>query len=65
MEKEYFKVTMIDYKEDKSITFTTQGVLGICNIDGKITRCIKNEYGVPIIIEAPSVIVKTKEGKLF
>jgi len=62
---EYFQIEMIDYKLDKMVEFTTRGKLTRAIVNGKSTACITNEYDVPIIIAAPSVLIRDSTGKLL
>ena len=58
-------ISMIDYKKDTLVDFTTRGKLSTCDLNGKTVTCITNEYDVPIIISAPSVLIYDKTGKII
>ena len=62
---EYFSVSMIDYKLDKIVEFTTIGKLSTCQLNGKTVKCITNEYDIPFIISAPSVLVYRNNELIF
>ena len=53
-----YRVMLIDFVLDKSVYIQVTGTLSTVTIEGVERTCIRNEYGVVLIVNSPSIHIE-------